>query len=257
VLRVGTSGWQYKHWRGRFYAPKLPSTRWLEHYAQRFATVEVNNTFYRLPKPDTFAGWAARVPDDFAFAIKASNYLTHYRRLREPSEPVARLMKHAAPLGARLAVVLLQLPPDMKAEPARLHETLAAFGGRVRVAVEPRHDSWWCDEVRSVLQEHGAALCLADRGSRVITPEWRTTDWCYVRMHAGRARPPSCYGRAALRSWTDRLHDLYGADVDGYVYFNNDGYGCAVRDAAVFARLAPDSGMTVTRVPDPNETPVG
>jgi uncharacterized protein YecE (DUF72 family) len=257
VLRVGTSGWQYKHWRGRFYPRTVPSTRWLEHYAERFETVEVNNTFYRLPKPDTFAGWAARVPGDFAFAIKASNYLTHYKRLREPSEPVARLLTHAAPLGARLAVVLLQLPPDMKAEPGRLDETLAAFGARVRVAVEPRHASWWCDDVRSVLRTHRAALCLADRESRVITPEWRTADWCYVRMHSGRAHPPSCYGQVALRSWVDRLHGLYGADVDGYVYFNNDGHGCAVRDAAVFARLADRAGMHVTRVPGTNETPVG
>jgi uncharacterized protein YecE (DUF72 family) len=257
VLRVGTSGWQYKHWRARFYPAKCPTTRWLEHFAERFATVEVNNTFYRLPKPETFADWAARVPGDFTMAIKASNYLTHYRRLREPTEPVERLLAHAGRLESHLAVVLLQLPPDLKAAPDRLDETLRAFSGRVRVAVEPRHDSWWCDEVRSVLTDHGAALCLADRGSRMITPEWRTADWCYVRFHFGLAQPPSCYGPTALRSWATRLRDLHGAGIDGYVYFNNDGHGCALRDAAVFARFARELGIEVTRVPDPAETPVG
>lgn len=251
VLRIGTSGWQYRDWRGRFYPPQLAAARWLEHYAARFATVEVNNTFYRLPKPETFAEWAARVPDDFVYSIKASAYLTHYTRLRAPAEPVARLLRHADPLGARLAVVLLQLPPDMQAEPARLDATLRAFGRRrVRVAVEPRHASWWCDEVRAVLEKHGAALCLADRGSRPVTPLWRTAGWCYVRFHFGRSQPESGYGTRALRSWVARLRDLYGTAIDGYVYFNNDAYGCAVRDAVVFARAAARAGHTVTRVPD-------
>ncbi len=257
MLRIGTSGWQYKHWRAQFYPANLPSTRWLEYFTERFATVEVNNTFYRLPKPETFGAWAKRVPDDFVMAIKASNYLTHYRRLREPQEPVERLLTHASQLGAHLSVVLLQLPPDLRAAPGRLDETLRAFGSRVRVAVEPRHESWWCDEVRAVLAEHHAALCLADRGSRIITPEWCTADWCYVRFHFGLARPPSCYGPTALRSWVARIHEMHGRDADGYVYFNNDAHGCALRDAVLFARFATDTGLGVTRVPDVSETPVG
>jgi uncharacterized protein YecE (DUF72 family) len=257
MLRVGTSGWQYRHWRAHFYPSKLPSTRWLEYFAERFATVEVNNTFYRLPKHETFASWSKRVPDDFAMSIKASNYLTHYRRLREPEEPVDRLLAHAAPLGSHLSVVLLQLPPDLQVRPERLDDTLRAFGGRVRVAVEPRHDSWWCDEVQAILKSHGAALCLADRGSRIITPEWRTADWCYVRFHFGLAHPPSCYGPTALRSWVSRIRDLFGTEPDGYVYFNNDGHGCALRDAVVFGRFAGDAGMQITRLPELAETPVG
>jgi uncharacterized protein YecE (DUF72 family) len=252
-LRVGTSGWQYAHWRGRFYPQRLASAHWLEHYAARFATVEVNNTFYRLPGPATFGDWSARVPDDFVFAIKASNYLTHYKRLLDPEEPVARLLEHAAPMGARLAVVLVQLPATLRVAPERLDATLRAFAGRVRVAVEPRHDSWFCDEVHSVLSEHGAALCLADRGSRIVTPEWRTADWTYVRFHAGRGVPPSAYGRGALEHWVARLRDIFGDDVDGYVYFNNDAYGAAVRDAVTFARAAARAGLPVTRVPEPRE----
>jgi uncharacterized protein YecE (DUF72 family) len=257
VLRVGTSGWQYQHWRGRFYPKRLPAARWLEHYGARFDTVEVNNTFYRLPKPETFRGWAERVPDDFAFAIKASNYLTHYRRLREPEEPVERLLRHAGPLGTKLAVVLLQLPPDLKIAVDRLDATLRAFARRVRVAVEPRHDSWWHDDTAAVLRDHDAALCLADRHSQLVTPVWKTASWTYVRLHAGLASPPSCYGRAALTRWADRLVELLESDDDGYVYFNNDGHGCAVRDAVVFARLAARVDLSTGRVAALSETPVG
>jgi uncharacterized protein YecE (DUF72 family) len=249
MLRVGTSGWQYRHWRPQFYPPGVPTSRWLEYFAARFATVEVNNTFYRLPAADTFRAWAECLPADFVMAIKASNYLTHRRRLRDPREPVERLLQHAAPLGAHLGVVLLQLPPDMEAAPDRLAETLRCFAGRVRIAVEPRHDSWWTDDVRAVLADHQAALCLADRGSKLVTPDWRTTDWCYVRLHFGRAQPPSCYGRTALRSWAGRIRALYGSDADGYVYFNNDGNGCALRNASAFARAVERAGCEATRVP--------
>jgi uncharacterized protein YecE (DUF72 family) len=131
----------------------------------------------------------------------------------------------------------------MKAEPARLDATLRAFKGRARIAVEPRHRSWFNNDVESVLREHGAALCLADRGSRPVTPLWRTADWCYLRLHMGAARPAPCYGEHALASWSTRLRDLWGANVDGYVYFNNDTHGCAVRDADTFARIAARSGL--------------
>ena len=150
MLRIGTSGWQYRDWRGRFYPKSVPAARWLEHYAGRFATVEINNTFYRLPAPATFSAWKARVPADFEIAVKASRYLTHYKRLREPEEPVDRLMTHARELGEHLGPVLLQLPPDLSIELDRLDRTLRAFGGRVRIAVEPRHRSWFVSELRDV-----------------------------------------------------------------------------------------------------------
>jgi uncharacterized protein YecE (DUF72 family) len=259
VLYVGTSGWQYRDWRGRFYPKGVPARSWLEHYAARFATVEVNNTFYRLPPPSTFAQWAARVPDDFTVGIKASRYLTHYKRLREPEEPVARLLTHARPLGRRLGPVLVQLPPDLRISLGDLDATLQAFGDGVRVAVEPRHESWFTTELLDVLRKRNAALCLADRASRPITPLWRTADWTYVRFHFGLATPRPCYGEHALASWVQRLHELWpGPDGgDMYAYFNNDTGGCAVRDAIVFARLARDAGMSVSRVPALDEAPVG
>jgi uncharacterized protein YecE (DUF72 family) len=248
MLRIGTSGWQYRHWRRRFYPSDVPTTHWLEYYAARFETVEVNNTFYRLPAASTFADWHARVPEHFTFAIKASNYLTHYRRLREPGEAVARLLQRSAPLRSKRAVVLLQLPPNLQSAPKDLDATLRAFGTRVRVAVEPRHPSWFCDDVRSVLTDHGAALCLTDRGSRMTTPCWNTAGWAYVRFHFGRARPESCYGDRALRAWVDRLIGEFTKDIDGFAFFNNDAHGCALRDASTFCELASGAGVETSRV---------
>jgi len=211
---VGTSGWQYRDWRGLLYPPELPEHAWLEHYASQYATVENNSTFYRLPARDVFAGWQARTPGDFVMSVKASRYLTHVKRLRDPAEAVRRLMTAASGLGQRLGPVLLQLPPDLPADPGRLASCLAAFSGpagpggrsrpgRVRVAVEPRHPSWWNDEVRQVLAEHGAALCWADQGGRPVTPLWRTADWGYLRFHQGAAQPWPRYA-ARTRSSQER-----------------------------------------------------
>jgi uncharacterized protein YecE (DUF72 family) len=253
---IGTSGWQYRHWRGRFYPQRLGQARWLEHYAERFATVESNNAFYRLPESATFAAWAARTPPDFVMAVKASRFLTHVRRLREPEEPVHRLLDRARHLGGKLGPVLLQLPPNLKSDPEALGRTLGAFPPGVRVAVEPRHDSWYSEEVRDLLAEHGAALCLADSPRR-RTPLWRTTDWTYLRLHQGTASPRPCYGRQALAGWAGRLTELVGPDADAYVYFNNDPAGCAVRDARVFALAAARAGLRPTRVPAAAEVRVG
>ncbi len=263
---VGTSGWQYRDWRGLLYPPDLPEHGWLEHYASQYATVENNSTFYRLPGRDVFAGWQARTPDDFVMSIKASRYLTHVKRLRDPVEPVRRLLSAAAGLGQRLGPVLLQLPPDLAADPGRLTACLAAFTspggpggpagagspgrpGRVRVAVEPRHPSWWNDEVRQVLTEHGAARCWADQAGRPVTPLWRTADWGYLRFHQGAARPWPRYGARALASWLARVRAAWPGEAAVYAYFNNDIGGAAVADSAAFAAACRRAGMAVSRTP--------
>ncbi len=227
---VGTCGWQYRHWVEVLYPRGLPQDRWLERYAEVFGTVEVDATFYRLPRPEVVAGWAARTPPSMPFAVKASRYLTHVRRLRDPEEPVARMMGVLAPLGPRLAAVLLQLPPDMPADAGRLDRTLAAFPAGVPVAVEPRHASWWTDEVRTVLERRGAALCLADRAGPV-TPLWRTADRGYLRLHSGGGPASPGYSEAELAAWAERLEDLFPGDEPVLVYLNNDMGGHAVRDA--------------------------
>ena len=264
-LLVGTSGWQYRDWRGPLYPAGVPQRRWLEYYASQYATVENNGSFYRLPARETFADWQARVPAGFVMAVKASRYLTHIRRLRDPAEPVARLLAAAAGLGDRLGPVLLQLPPTLPADPAALAQCLTEFarhprpaggpGGRVRVAVEPRHQSWWTGEVREVLAEHNAALCWADQLGRPVTPLWRTAGWGYLRFHQGAARPWPRYGQQALRSWAARLAGAWPATAEVYVYFNNDPGGAAIADSVAFAAAARRAGLTVSRTPEPAASP--
>ncbi|MFG1702047.1 DUF72 domain-containing protein [Nonomuraea sp. M3C6] len=234
TLLVGTSGWQYKDWRGVLYPEGVPQRLWLETYAEEFATVESNNAFYRLPKPESFAGWRDRTPPGFVMAVKASRFLTHIKRLVDPEEPVARLMGAAAELKDKLGPILLQLPPTLKVDPGRLDRCLGCFPAGVRVAVEPRHDSWWTEEVREILRSHAAALCWGDRLGKPQSPLWRTTDWGYVRMHQGPAGV--AYGDTAMKTWAGRVREAGWRDA--YVYFNNDLGGAAVRNARRFVRLA-------------------
>lgn len=255
-MLVGTSGWQYASWRGRFYPEKLRQADWLEHYAARFQTVEVNNAFYRLPEASTFASWAGRTPDDFVVVVKASRYLTHIKRLKDPEEPVARFLERARHLGPKLGPVLVQLPPNLQADVARLDAALAQFPPDVRVTVELRHPTWFTDETRAVLEARNSALCLADSPHR-DTPLWRTAGWGYLRMHEGPGDPRPCYSRGALDPWARRLADLWSPDEEVYAFFNNDPLGCAPRDAAVFAEALDAAGLAATRVPSTRELAVG
>ena len=235
---VGTSGWQYRHWRGAFYPAGVPQRQWLEYYAARFPTVENNGTFYRLPARETFERWRDRTPGGFVMAVKASRYLTHVRRLREPADPVRRMLEAFAGLKEKLGPVLVQLPPDLRADPELLDEALAQFPPGMNVAVEPRHPSWWSDQVRDVLTARGAALCWADRAGEPVTPLWRTAGWGYVRFHEGAGRPWPRYSAAELKEWAARVAGEWpGKEQCVYAYFNNDQEGAAVRDAAAFAGL--------------------
>ncbi|KJK55446.1 DUF72 domain-containing protein [Saccharothrix sp. ST-888] len=249
ALFVGTSGWQYDDWRGVLYPQQTPRRLWLEEYARGFATVENNNAFYRLPSSETFAEWRDRTPEDFVMAVKASRYLTHLKRLHDPQEPVQRLCSATAGLGPRLGPVLLQLPPTLRVDAELLDACLACFPPGSRVAVEPRHESWWIPEIRAVLTRRAAALCWADRGSRPVTPLWRTADWGYLRFHAGLAQPFPRYGRQALAHWAARLAETWPEGADVYAYFNNDLGGAAVLDATAFAATAAAAGRTVSRTP--------
>lgn len=259
TLWIGTSGWQYAHWRDRMYPRGLATARWFERYAELFDTVELNVTFYRQPKPAVFEGWARRAPEGFLFAVKASRFLTHIKRLRDPRDSVERLLEGASRLGPHLGPILIQLPPDLPAEPGRLAETLDVFPRDVRVTVEPRHRSWFSDEVRSVLRERASALCWADRrGPRTpVDPSWATAPWGYVRFHGGNVLPRGCYGERSLHSWLERVMSARPGDGDVFLYWNNDHRGCAPRDAAAFAVMARDAGIAVTRAPLPETLPVG
>jgi len=248
-LFVGTSGWQYDDWRGVLYEAGTPRRRWLEEYAQRFATVENNAAFYRLPPAETFADWRDRTPDGFVMAVKASRYLTHIKRLHDPQEPVQRLWAAAEGLGPRLGPVLLQLPPTLRADAELLDTCLGCFPPGAKVAVEPRHESWWVPEIRAVLERRAAALCWADRQARPVSPLWRTAGWGYLRFHAGLAHPFPRYGRQSLASWVARVAAAWSDEADVYAYFNNDLGGAAVLDASTFAWAAARAGRTVSRTP--------
>jgi uncharacterized protein YecE (DUF72 family) len=235
AIRVGTSGWQYDDWLGEVYPRDLPKRAWLAHLASRFRTVEVNNSFYRLPSPEAFARWRDETPDGFVIAVKASRFITHIRRLRDCREPVGLLWSRARELGPRLGPILFQLPPRFPVDVSRLEGFLGVLPRAMRAAFEFRDRSWETDEVFQALDRAGAAFVLADRpGARV--PGVVTGGWSYVRFHQGREDDPG-YTRAKLRRWADRLAGLAVDDV--FVYFNNDTGGAAVRDAQTLMELLP------------------
>ena len=251
MLYIGTSGWQYPHWKRVFYPDKLPQRLWLPYFAERFQTVEVNNTFYNLPEKSVFEHWKQHSPDDFIFALKMSRFLTHLKRLHDPQEPVQRFMDRAAGLGKKLGPLLIQLPPRSTADLDLLEGTLKLFAHSVHVAVEFRDESWFTDEMSRLLERRGVALCLADTPRRK-QPLWRTADWGFVRFHEGRGPHAPGYERRVLRRWVERIAEMWPRASDVYVYFNNDTAGYAIRDAVTFAELAESAGLRPTRVPSTN-----
>jgi uncharacterized protein YecE (DUF72 family) len=241
MIHVGTSGWQYRDWKNGFYSRGLPQRAWLAHYASVFPTVEVNNSFYQLPKEETFGKWQEATPKGFLFAVKASRYITHIRRLREARDSVTLFWSRARHLGSKLGPVLFQLPPNLKADPPLLAEFLKVLPKSMRAAFEFRDDSWQMEEVLGLLEEAGAAWVLADRpGWRV--PEIVTGGWSYIRFHQGRSFHPG-YARSKLRRWADRIASSDARDT--FVYFNNDALGAAPEDAMTLIRLLQDDGQEV------------
>jgi uncharacterized protein YecE (DUF72 family) len=238
MVRIGCSGWSYQHWKGRFYPGRAPESGWLGLYTETFDTVEVNATFYRLPLRSTVAGWAARTPRTFLFAVKASRYLTHVKRLRDLPAGLARLEERIAPLreADKLGPVLWQLPASFRRDDVRLAETLARLPDG-RHAFEFRHPSWFDDDVYALLREHRAALVVADRNGLPEAPWVDTAGWWYVRLHHGRAGRRGNYSPAELERWAERLR---GRSGDAYVYFNNDWEGFAPQNAATLRSLVAD-----------------
>jgi len=241
MIHIGTSGWQYASWSGRFYPSGLPTPSWLTHYAARFRTVEVNNSFYRLPEEKTFARWRVETPSEFLFAVKASRFITHVRRLRECRDPVHLFWSRAGRLGSKLGPVLFQLPPNFPADPDRLLAFVKVLPARMRAAFEFRDESWRSESVTDVLNEARAAWVLADR-PRQRVPLVVTGGWAYVRFHQGRTGDPG-YTRAKLRTWAERIAELPARDT--FVFFNNDAGGAAPRDAHTLVDLLAHRGVEV------------
>jgi uncharacterized protein YecE (DUF72 family) len=230
-VRVGCSGWNYAAWRERFYPPGLPARRWLEAYGGSFETVEVNATFYRLMKPDSVERWLEQVPESFVFAVKASRYLTHVKRLGEIAAGVERFWATIEPLvrAERLGAVLWQLPETFHRDDGRLGHALAKLPA-ARHAFEFRHPSWFCDEVYALLRAHEAALAIGDHPERPFQSHERTAPWRYVRLHYGKRGRRGNYSRVELETWAQRLHAWRSRD-EVFVYFNNDWEAFAPRNA--------------------------
>jgi uncharacterized protein YecE (DUF72 family) len=228
---IGTSGYVYPHWRkGVFYPPGLPAREELAYYATRFRTVELNNPFYRLPTPETFTRWGESTPSDFQFAVKASRYITHIKRLHNVNDELERFVERAALLQRKLGPILFQLPPTQQRDLLRLGEFLGLLSAERRWVVEFRHPSWHTNETYQLLAERGVALCIPVGGG--VHPDRITTaSFTYLRMHRGQ-EPAGGFTAEELKSWAAQIRALKAAGKDVYVYFNNDWGGFAVRDAA-------------------------
>jgi uncharacterized protein YecE (DUF72 family) len=234
MIRIGCSGWSYEHWRGLFYPQTGSTSRWLELYAESFDTVEINATFYRLPSAKTVEGWAARTPEAFLFAVKASRYLTHVKRLREIAEGVKRMGERIEPLrrAGKLGPILWQLPPHFRRDDDALASALETLSPG-RHAFEFRDPSWFTADVYALLDRYDAALVVADRSPGDPTPWVSTAGWSYVRFHSGRDRN-GAYSARELRAWADRITRRPG---DVYAYFNNDWEGFAIANARTLRSL--------------------
>lgn len=239
---IGTSGFEYEHWRGDFYRIDVPRSRWLEAYAENFDTVELNATFYRLPTAETFDRWAGRVPTDFRFAVKASRYLTHIKRLRDPAEPIERLWSRAARLGRRFGPVLYQLPPRWSPDPQRLAVFLSAVPRDHPQAVEIRDRRWYRPDVLALLDEAGVALCLHDMAGSASDPR-PLGPFAYLRFHGSGERYGGRYPSQRLRAWADRIAEWADSGLTVWAYFNNDIGGHAIRDAARLREMVRRRGV--------------
>ncbi len=229
-VRAGASGYSYKPWKGPFYPEKIADADMLAFYAERLPTVEINNTFYRMPKKSVLENWAAQTPDTFRFSIKATRRITHMKRLKEPEETLGYLYDNLVALGDKAGVVLYQLPPNMKKDLPRLEAFLAHLPDAHRATFEFRHTSWFEDDVFDALRAKNAALCLAESDDEEKTPPLvATADWGYLRLRrAG-------YTKKQLRTWAERVQDQDWTDA--YVFFKHEDKGAAPKLAAQFMTL--------------------
>jgi uncharacterized protein YecE (DUF72 family) len=231
-VHIGCSGWNYQDWRGVIYPEGMPQRRWLERYAELFSTVEVNNTFYRLPKRDAVAAWAERTPDEFLFTVKSSRYLTHIKRLADVPGGVERFYERIEPLAeaGKLGPVLWQLPANFRRDDERLAGALQRLPAG-RHCFEFRHESWFHPDVYELLRDAGAALVIGDHPERPFQTYEMTADWTFVRFHHGRRGRRGNYAESELRTWQRRIA-AWRSRVEVFAYFNNDWQGYAIKNAS-------------------------
>jgi uncharacterized protein YecE (DUF72 family) len=230
TIHIGTSGFYYEHWIGSFYPDTLPKTEWLPHYATFFKTVELNTTFYHLPKQKSLLHWLEATPDDFVFSLKAYRRITHYKKLHDVKAELLRFLHLIKPLKAKLGAILFQLPPSLRIDMPLLEQFLALLPHGYRYAIEFRHDSWLDEAVFELLHLHNVALCIDDYAKR-RTPFVATADFVYIRRHGENGRYAGRYSPEAIGELADRIAGLIGGGKSVYCYFNNDFEAAACDDA--------------------------
>jgi uncharacterized protein YecE (DUF72 family) len=229
-VRVGTSGWHYDDWKGRFYPQDIPKARWFEHYARHFDTVEINNTFYQLPKQKTFEKWYEQAPAGFLYTVKANRYITHIKRLKDADEALNRFLQAAGILRERLGPILYQLPPSMHKDPERLRAFLKLLARRQIAVFEFRHESWYADETYELLSEFGAGFCVHDMPGMNV-PRVITGKIIYLRFHGTTGRYRGNYPPVALEKWARWVEQNITGIRAVFAYFNNDYNAYAVNNA--------------------------
>ena len=232
---IGTSGWNYDHWREAFYPASLDSADWLGFYAERYPSVEINATFYRLPSDSSLDEWRETVPSDFRFAVKASRYITHMKKLKDPDDSTPAFFEKIDRLGERLGPVLFQLPPNWHVNVDRLAAFLEALPSGYRYAFEFRDSSWWTEAVTDLLAEHDAAFCLFDLDGET-TPAWTTTDFVYLRLHGSDGPYQGRYSDAVLDDWAGQIRRWRDEGREVYGYFDNDAEAAAPVDASALLK---------------------
>lgn len=236
-IRIGTSGFHYKHWIGPFYPPKTSSAKMLQFYLQHFDTVELNNSFYRLPTAEAFDAWREATPADFTFAVKASRFLTHNKKLKDPEQALDNLLPRAAHLGSKLGPILFQLPPHWRVNPERLKNLLEILPRDLRYTFEFRELSWITPEIISILEKFNAAFCIYELAG-YNSPLQITADFAYVRLHGPAVgKYQGSYSDEALREWARQLESWSVALKAVYVYFDNDQAGYAAANALTLKRM--------------------
>ena len=235
-IYIGTSGWNYKHWLGRFYPEKFPASKMLAFYAEHFKTVELNNSFYHLPSAKSFETWRETTPDKFVFAVKGSRFITHMKKLKDPKPATEKFFAPAVRLEEKLGPILFQLPPRWRVNTERLATFLEVLPREHRYVFEFREPSWFTDEVYGLLRDHNAALCIYHM-TGYDSPHEITADFVYVRFHGTETTYGGSYSDETLQQWAARIRDWQRERKDVYVYFNNDPEAIAVANAKTLQQL--------------------
>jgi len=229
-IRIGTSGWHYADWQGRFYPDKLPRNKWFEYYAKEFDTVEINNTFYHQPKETTFQNWHKQAPRNFLFTVKANRFITHIKRLKDPKEPLERFLEGVKLLKGNLGPILYQLPPSFHKDLDRLESFLKVLPKKLIAVFEFRHESWFSQDTYGLLREFNAGFCIHDMPGMEVS-HVVTSDVIYVRFHGPTGRYQGNYSKSALREWSEWIRENMKGKKAVFAYFNNDYNAYAIYNA--------------------------